>query len=71
MLPKKLYYLITKKSLTANRHFELAGVQWNYRFAKFSLSRKLNGYELPAISKQRNVGGNAKKPSKPKYYFKI
>jgi len=23
---------------------------------KFSLSRKLSGYELPAISKQQNVG---------------
>ena len=25
---------------------------------KFSLSRKLSGYELPAISKWRNVGSN-------------
>ncbi|ENA1778329.1 hypothetical protein ACLH3Q_001956 [Flavobacterium psychrophilum] len=37
---------------------------------KFSLSRKLSGYELPAISKRYNAGGNhratqnAKKPYK-------
>ncbi|MCB5984695.1 hypothetical protein LIT13_13940, partial [Flavobacterium psychrophilum] len=38
---------------------------------KFSLSRKLSGYELPAISKQQNDGKNRLSgqffPSSPRY----
>jgi hypothetical protein len=37
-------------------------VELSFRI-KFSLSRKLGGYELPAISKQQNVFGQCKKPT--------
>jgi hypothetical protein len=33
-------------------------VELSFRI-KFSLNRKLSGYELPAISKWHNVGGNS------------
>jgi hypothetical protein len=38
-------------------------VELSFRI-KFSFSRKLSGYELPAISKQRNVVRNLNKNHK-------
>jgi hypothetical protein len=51
----KLEFILTAISPTCNSCFELAGFSGIIVRIKFSLSRKLRVYELPAISKQQTL----------------
>jgi hypothetical protein len=49
--------VISNRKSSHNRHFELAEFELELPFRiKFSLNRKLSGYEFQAIYKWHNVG---------------